>query len=183
MEQKTGKEKLNMEQKTHWKKIVSDPTYIGEADFEPNEEKILTIASINSKETVQTAEGKSQKAVVHWVEKEKAMILNVARSKAIQKATGSPWMEDWVGKKVQLYIDNKVKAFGEIVSAVRVRPFAPKAVEKEVFYCENCGQEIKGSSGFTAEQIIAGSVKKFGKKLCVECAVAEADKAKAEKKE
>ena len=76
--------------KTHWKKVVSDPTYIGEADFEPEEEKVLTIASVNPKETVVTQEGKTQKAVVHWVEKEKAMILNVAKSKAIAKVCGSP---------------------------------------------------------------------------------------------
>ena len=29
-------------EKTHWKKVVSDPNYIGEADFEQGEEKILT---------------------------------------------------------------------------------------------------------------------------------------------
>lgn len=36
---------------THWKKIVSDPNYIGEADFEENEEKVLTIARVNASET------------------------------------------------------------------------------------------------------------------------------------
>lgn len=167
---------------THWKKVVSDPTYIGEADFEPGEEKVLTIASVNANETVMTAEGKSVKAVVHWAEKEKAMILNVARAKAIQKVTGSPYFEEWVGHKVQLYIDNKVKAFGEIVSAVRVRPFAPK-VEKQIYFCENCGQEIKGSSSFTAEQIIAGAKKKFGKVLCMDCCLKQKEKSEAEKKE
>lgn len=164
---------------THWKKVVSDPTYIGEADFEPGEEKVLTISSVNANETVMTAEGKSVKAVVHWAEKEKAMILNVARAKAIQKVTGSPYFEEWVGHKVQLYIDNKVKAFGEIVSAVRVRPFAPKA-EKQIYFCENCGQEIKGSSSFTAEQIIAGAKKKFNKVLCMDCCLKEKNRAESE---
>ena len=28
---------------THWKKIVSDPNYIGEADFQEGEEKVLNI--------------------------------------------------------------------------------------------------------------------------------------------
>lgn len=44
---------------THWKKVVSDPNYIGEADFERGEEKVVTIKRINQKETVTTAEGKS----------------------------------------------------------------------------------------------------------------------------
>ena len=173
-----------MSEKVHWKKVVSDPVYIGEADFEPGEEKVLTIASVNTKETIVTNEGKSTKAVVHWVEKEKSMILNVARAKAIQKATGSPWMDDWIGKKVQLYIDNKVKAFGEIVSAVRVRPYAPKiAAKQEVksdseLICEECGKQIPAQFGMTPAQIAENTLQKFGRRLCGSCAQAEKDKAK-----
>ena len=145
---------------------------------------MLTIGSINSKETIVTHEGKSTKAVVHWVEKEKSMILNVARAKAIQKATGSPWMDDWIGKKVQLYIDNKVKAFGEIVSAVRVRPFAPKVQQKQEvksdaeLICEECGKPIPAQFGMTPAQIAENTLQKFGRRLCGSCAQAEKDKAK-----
>ena len=173
-----------MSEKVHWKKVVSDPVYIGEADFEPGEEKVLTIASINSKETIVTNEGKSTKAVVHWVEKEKSMILNVARAKAIQKVTGTPYMDEWVGKKVQLYIDNKVKAFGEIVSAVRVRPFAPRVQQKQEvksdaeLICENCGKPIPAQFGMTPAQIAENTLQKFGRRLCGSCAQAEKDKAK-----
>ena len=173
-----------MSEKVHWKKVVSDPVYIGEADFEPGEEKVLTIASVNTKETIVTNEGKSTKAVVHWVEKEKSMILNVARAKAIQKVTGTPYMDEWVGKKVQLYIDNKVKAFGEIVSAVRVRPYAPKiAAKQEVksdseLICEECGKPIPAQFGMTPAQIAENTLQKFGRRLCGPCAQAEKDKAK-----
>lgn len=167
--------------KTHWKKVVSDPTYIGEADFEPGEEKVLTIASVAEKETIVTQEGKSTKAVVHWAENEKAMILNVARSKAISKVVGSPYFEDWVGKKVQLYIDNKVKAFGEIVSAVRVRTFVPKESVPKADVpskCELCGKKIQPAFGLTAEQLVLNTQKRFSKALCASCAEAEANKAK-----
>jgi hypothetical protein len=165
-------------EKVHWKKVVSDPTYIGEADFEPGEEKVLTIASVNPKETVTTQEGKSVKAVVHWVEKEKAMILNVARSKAIQKVAGSPYLDEWVGKKVQLYIDNKVKAFGEIVSAVRVRPYAPKEQATAQIICEGCGKPIEAAYGMNPEQLAANTKAKFGKAYCSVCAIAESEKQK-----
>lgn len=169
--------------KTHWKKVVSDPTYIGEADFEPEEEKVLTIASVNPKETVVTQEGKTQKAVVHWVEKEKAMILNVAKSKSIAKVCGSPYFEDWVGKRVQLYIDNKVKAFGEIVSAVRVRSFAPIDKKTEPLHCDICGTIIEPAFGLSVDQLVANTKKRFKKTLCADCAQAEADKAKADNAE
>ena len=81
--------------KTHWKKVVSDPNFIGEGDFQEGEEKVLTIDRVNASETVQTAEGKSKKAVVHWKEPgNKPMILNVARSKNIEKVAGSGYFED-----------------------------------------------------------------------------------------
>lgn len=158
--------------KTHWKKVVSDPNYIGEGDFEPGEEKVLTIASVNQNETVVTAEGKSKKAVVHWVEKKyKPMILNVARSKNIEKVVGSGFFEDWPGHKVQLYIEHGIKAFGEVVSAVRVRPFKPKI---EQVLCEACGKEIAPANGMSTSQVAAYTFSKYGAKLCAACATQRA---------
>ena len=37
-----------MSEKTHWKKIVSDPNFIGEGDFQEGEEKVLTIDRVNA---------------------------------------------------------------------------------------------------------------------------------------
>lgn len=157
-------------EKTHWKKVVSDPNYIGEGDFEPKEEKILTIARVNSGETVVTAEGKSTKAVIHWQEKEyKPMILNVARSKNIEKVVGSPFFEDWPNHKIQLYIEHGIKAFGEVVSAVRVRPYKPKP-KQEIPPCSDCGGKIEPAAGKTAEWMAAYTSKKYNRPLCGMCA-------------
>lgn len=157
-------------EKTHWKKIVSDPNYLGEADFNEGEEKVATIASVNQSETVTTAEGKSQKAVVHFAENLKPMILNVARSKAIEKVAGSPYFEDWKGVRVQLYIEHNIKAFGELVSAVRVRPRKPK--ESPAARCSDCGGPITPANGRSAEYMAHYTAKKFGTPLCFNCAMA-----------
>lgn len=158
--------------KTHWKKVVSDPNFIGEADFQEGEEKVLTIERVNQAETVTTAEGKSKKAVVHWKEAgNKPMILNVARSKSIEKVSGSGYFEDWPGTQVQLYIEHGIKAFGEVVSAVRVRPFKPKAQQKiPVPPCADCGGQIQAAMGKTAEFLAAYTVKNYGVPLCAKCA-------------
>ena len=161
------------ENKTPWKKIVSDPNYIGEADFQEGEEKILTIKNVNQHETVVTAEGKSEKAVVHFVESGyKPMILNVARSKSIEKVTRSKFVEDWPGAKIQLYIESGIKAFGDIVSAVRVRPFKPKetAPSAPVLLCSDCGKSINPFGKTSAAQLAAYTVSKYGRALCSECA-------------
>lgn len=161
-----------MAEKTHWKKIVSDPNYIGEADFAEGEEKVLTVAYVNASETVTTAEGKSQKAVLHWKEpNNKPMILNVARSKAIEKVTGSPYFEDWVGQQVQLYIQKGIKAFGDVVNAVRVRPYKPRIqAAAPVPHCTDCKGEIKPAMGKDARWMAAYTTKHYGVPLCADCA-------------
>lgn len=157
-------------EKTHWKKVVSDPNFIGEGDFQEGEEKILTIDHVNASETVTTAEGKSKKAVVHWKERDnKPMILNVARSKNIEKVAGSGYFEDWPGVQIQLYIEHGIKAFGEVVSAVRVRPFKPR-VQEPVPPCSDCGKVIEPAFGKDARWLAARNAKKYGVPLCAACA-------------
>lgn len=157
-----------MAEKTHWKKAVSDPVYLGEADFQEGEEKVATIDRVVASEEVQTAEGKSKMAVVHFKEKIKPLILNVARSKNIAKVVGSPYFEDWPGHAIQLYIEHGIRAFGEVVSAVRVRPRKP--LIKQAVKCSACGKDIQGASGKGADYIAQYTKQKFGKALCFECA-------------
>ena len=172
--------------KTHWKKKVSDPNFIGVGDFQEGEEKVLTIERVRIDETVTTAEGKSKKQVVHWREPDnKPMILNVARSKNIEKVAGSGYFEDWPGVQVQLYIEHGIKAFGEVVSAVRVRPYKPRVHKAEPLPpCADCGGTIAPAMEKTAEWMAAYTTKKYGKPLCADCAVkrktAEAEQRKGE---
>lgn len=156
--------------KTHWKKVVADPNFIGEADFQEGEEIVVTIASINQRETVKNAEGSSQKAVVHFAERGvKPMILNVSRSKAIEKVTGSPYFEDWPGTRIQLYVEKGIKAFGDVVNAVRVRPRKPRE-PRPIPNCSACGSQITPGTGRSAEYIAEYTTKKYGRCLCAKCA-------------
>lgn len=163
-----------MAEKTHWKKIVSDPNYLGEADFNEGEEKIATIARVVRDETVVTAEGKSKKAVVHFQENLKPMILNVARSKAIEKVADSPYFEDWAGVKIQLYIEHGIKAFGDVVSAARVRKTKP--VIRNAVKCADCGKDVQSAMGKGVDYIAAYTKKKFGVCLCFDCAQKRSEK-------
>lgn len=157
-------------QKTHWKKIVSDPNFLGEADFQEGEEKVLTIERVNASETVTTAEGKSQKVVIHWREKgNKPMIVNVARGKNIEKVAESRFVDDWPGVAVQLYIEHGIKAFGEVVSAVRVRPFKPR-MQALVPPCADCQEPIQSAMGKSAQYMAAYTEKRYGAPLCADCA-------------
>ncbi len=114
--------------KTHWKKAFN-PNYLGAWSFDPGQEIILTIAGTHT-EKVKNTDGKEEECLVcSWAEGEKPMILNKTNCKAIAKAVGSPYMEDWTGKKVSIYI-SKVKAFGDMVEALRIREKAPQPKRK-----------------------------------------------------
>lgn len=98
------------------------------------------------------------------------MILNSTNAKQIQKLLNTPYIEKWIGHKIQIGIE-KVRAFGDIVEALRVRKFLPKNIEIK---CERCGNNITASGNMSAEQVAEYAKKKFGKNLCVTCGKAAA---------
>jgi len=111
---------------THWKKL-RNPDYLGAYSFNyPTEERIYTIREAR-KEMVPGTDGKKQEClVVHWREQEKPMIINATNAKTISRLAKSPYVENWVGTRVQIYIA-QVRAFGEVTEALRIRPTAPAA--------------------------------------------------------
>jgi hypothetical protein len=115
-----------MEKKTHWK-VLTHPDYIGAYALMQGDKNIelnVVIQQIK-REIVTGADGKKEECTVAHIVGQKPMILNVTNQKAITKALGTPYVEDWKGKTITLYVA-KVKAFGETVDALRVKIEAPK---------------------------------------------------------
>lgn len=111
---------------THWKQL-KNPDYIGAYALQPGEELILTIKS-SGLEQIVGSDGKKQDCiVVHFMEQVKPMILNNTNAKTITKIHGTPYMEQWAGKKIQIFA-RRIRAFGEDVDALRIRDFVPKTV-------------------------------------------------------
>ena len=129
--------------KTHWKKL-QNPNYIGAWDFQPKEEKILKIKSVGV-ESVPDVNGKKEDCTVCHFDNSgtKPMILNVTNSKAIAKVAGSNYIEDWAGVHVQLFT-TQVKAFGDVVDAVRIRPIKPEIKKPELTPTHPKWSEVKG---------------------------------------
>lgn len=108
---------------THWKKL-QNPDYLGAYSLQPGEEPIYTIRSVGLEMVSGTDGKKDECTVAHFAEKVKPMILNATNCKTITKMYGTPYIEDWVGKKIQIY-STTIKAFGEEVEALRIRPKPP----------------------------------------------------------
>jgi len=117
-----------MESKTHWKKNFNYD-YHGAYSLNPNQEVVLTIDGVFRDIVTGQSGQKEECTIVNFVEKingeKKPMILNKTNCKVIEKLYGTPYIEDWAGKKIKLYVDNNVKAFGDIVDALRIRPTIP----------------------------------------------------------
>lgn len=111
-------------QHTHWKSQVN-PDYLGAYAIPPNQTLILTIKSA-TKELVPSPNGDRKEClVIHFMEANvKPMVCNRTNGKNIQKALKTPYIEEWMGKKIELYV-SKVKAFGDTMDAIRVRDYAP----------------------------------------------------------
>lgn len=116
--------------KTHYKKL-RNPNYLGSYELMTGGEPIeLNVTILNAvKEMVQNGD-KKEDAMVLNLKNQKPMIVNSTNAKAIAKALGSPYIEDWNGKSITLYV-KKIKAFGDWVDALRVKDTAPVAPSKE----------------------------------------------------
>ena len=169
-----------MEEKTltHWGK-TRDVNYLGSWDLQPGQDLILTIKSIGQQTVENPMENtKEVKTVIHFVEDGyKPMVLNTTNKKAIAAALDTPYIENWVGNPISIYVA-KIKAFGKINDALRIRDKKPDVT---VYKCEGCGNIIKGLMGKTPTELVEISMRNCnGKKLCVACQKkfkAEMDKA------
>ena len=161
---------------THWKKLTN-PNYLGAYSIENGQDLILTIKYVQEEKVTGTDGKKDDCVVCHFVENAKPMILNATNMKTITKLYKTPYIEEWAGKKIQIGVE-KVKAFGDVVEALRVRSKIPNIQPETLPKCEICGSDIQPLSSMTSEQIAAYTKSKYGQALCSACATKKAQEVK-----
>lgn len=159
-----------METLTHWKKLMN-PDYLGSYALEPGKDLIATIHTVGNEEVTGSDGKKEICSVIHFVEGVKPMILNATNNKTIAKLFKTPYIEQWSGRKIQIYTE-KVRAFGEVWDALRIRPFLP--VEKELL-CADCGKRIEAFGKTSADVVAKHTLNTYGRMLCSECATKAAN--------
>lgn len=105
--------------KTHWKKL-KNPDYLGSYDFQPNEERIVTIRKVEVQSVKNTDGQAGDCTVIHFMENYKPFILNSTNGKTLSKLFDTPYIEEWEGKSFKLVVKT-IRAFGENVDALRVK--------------------------------------------------------------
>ena len=166
----TGDERLGQDR---------DSEYLGAEDIDDGAEPILTIAGLwNGMVTLQR--GKEKKDVLTFAEERvpgirqvRQLIVNSTNRKTLRKLYGDAKASTLEGKKIQLYIDHKVRdpQDGTLTDGIRIRPFKPREQElPPVPLCSDCGQSIQPAMGKDARWLAAYTAKHYNVPLCAECA-------------
>lgn len=82
----------------------------------------VVIASVDMDDVKDNDSGKTEKKLVmHFVGKDKALILNRTNCEALEAIVGTDDYASWVGHAVMLYTDPTVKFGGKTVGGLRIR--------------------------------------------------------------
>jgi hypothetical protein len=126
--------------KTHFKTLV-DSDWLGQWDL-GDREFTLEIASVERFEpekkkrkrdhrTGQMVEEKAKRIAIGF-RGAKKMWLAGPVSQGVIKGLYGPYVEDWIGKRLTLYVDHSVKMGSEVTGGIRVKPTVPRGpVSKE----------------------------------------------------
>lgn len=150
-----------MAENISYKKVTkANSDYLGEWDLPVDgSDTVFTIADAKMESiTIPSIGLVKDKLVITLAETDKKFVCNDTNGGLIAKALGTKILSEWVGKKIQLYSNSKVKFGKTTVSAIRVRPDAPTTSTPE-YHCSVCGKII-------SEDFYKKSMEKYGKAYC-----------------
>lgn len=115
--------------KTHWKQLVN-PDYIGAYSLPNGEDLIVKIISV-ARGMVTGVGGRTEECTIAQIENQKPFILNNTNCKTIAKLAGTPFIEEWSGKSIQLFAST-TQLKGETVECLRIRDFKPQVKKPDL---------------------------------------------------
>jgi hypothetical protein len=122
---------MSKQTKTHWKKFTN-PNYLGTYAIDPEKDLTATIRNVK-KEKVTAPGGESDDCTVVYFEEDiKPLILNVTNAKQIERLYGTPYIEEWEGKKITVYVKDGIEAFGQVTTGLRIRPGIPQKEKPQI---------------------------------------------------
>jgi len=152
--------------------------YIGAYSIDEGIEPVLTIDSVWHGDLTLGAGRKEHHVIMKFKEKNvpgveevKPLILNATNRKTLKKLYGDDSASVLEGRKIQLYIDPRVRdpQDGGFTEGLRIRPTVPKQAVIAT-KCTDCNAEIQGAGKLTAQQVSQYTYQKYGKPLCSDCA-------------
>jgi hypothetical protein len=98
--------------------------YLKKEDFD--EDQVCTIKDCKLEEISQQGE---TKWILYFREHQKGLVLNTTTIRVLEQAFGDN-SDDWIGKRVKVYVDPNVSFQGRVVGGLRLRP-PPKGTTQQ----------------------------------------------------
>ena len=148
-----------------------NPNFLGSWDLYDVSGKEITVSIKDIKDEQVINNGQKETCTVcYFNENVKPMILNLTNKKTITKLYRTKRVSQLKGKYIIIGYD-KVKAFGKVSDALRVRSRIPEHTTHEPeILCEKCGKPICAAKGMTIREMADYTKSKYGNALCRECA-------------
>lgn len=150
-----------MEKRTSWKNLANYD-YLGAYSLQGVVDEVALTIKLVKKERVTGPGGASEDCIVVYFEETnkdgvvvKPMVMNKTNCKIIEKVYGTPYIEDWIGKKIIIYATT-TKFARDVVPCLRVKAEIPK---EPVYACCVCGKVID-------KDFYNASVEKYGNAYC-----------------
>lgn len=163
--------------KTHIDKL-RNPNYLGGWDLQDENGKttdiIVTIKEVKSEFVFNQKAQMEEPVLTVFFNECKPIILNSTNRKTLKKVTGTDYIEEMVGKKIQL-TTKRIKAFGEFHDAIRIVNAVPQQ-KVEVIDIEAC--KIKLNTSKTLAELIENWNSLTAKEKATPEVLAEKDKLK-----
>lgn len=105
--------------------------YLKQSDV--HDEMVVTITKVGKRNIAREGDAPEYKWMVALKEFSKPMVLNSTNIKRLAKACQSDDTDDWIGKRVTLYVDPDVEYAGNIVGGLRFKssPVAPEVTQRK----------------------------------------------------
>ena len=97
--------------------------YLKQSDVE--DDVTVTIIKVGRHNIAKEGDEPELKWLIKYEEFSKPMVLNATNIKRLARACNSDDTDDWIGKKVVLYVDHDVEFAGNVVGGLRIKA-APK---------------------------------------------------------
>lgn len=112
-----------MTTKTHYKKLAN-PDYMGAYSLDDGNNGYFEVDAIVKHvktQQVTSPQGKKTTELVGFTDKPKPFILNRTAQKVMVRLSKSRYVEDWKNIPITFYVETGVKAFGDVVDALRIK--------------------------------------------------------------
>jgi len=138
--------------------VKTDSKFLGEWDLPNGEDMVLTIKDVKDGE-ITGEKGRTDRGMVIYLEEPvKPLFCNITNTKTIERIYKTRFVDEWLGKKIQLFVDENITFGHQRVRGIRIRNYVP-ATSKVEYHCAVCGKLI-------TKETYEGSMAKYKKPYC-----------------